>query len=132
MSGRRRVRTSQQAVNRTFIELEIPLEITSHHGLSCTVCCNNFCCTQSCPHSMTRVSCCQAPICCKCLLKLAKRCTCTSDCEQVVAHCPFCRGICSLRSLDMFLGYCRKKCRTCSEAVQVVTPIEEEEDDQSM
>jgi hypothetical protein len=63
-----------------------------------------------------QLKCCENPMCCKCACELAKRCTCSDDCEAVIVYCPFCRELSSLDCLDIFLGMNPKiatPCKTC-------------------
>lgn len=107
----------------TVIELSIPLQYAAAAGseadtedvaTDCHICAEPFCKQDECCRALTHLSCCTQPICCGCLVRTAKRCTCRDDCDQVIAFCPFCRMIGPCDALDLFRGACVKPCRACA------------------
>ena len=116
----------------TVIELSIPLQYavstseaaaaataqtaTAPPDEACYICAENFCNNADCCRSLTHLTCCTQPICCGCMVKTAKRCTCREDCDQVIAYCPFCRMISPCDALDLFRGACLKPCRECADS----------------
>lgn len=117
--------------NRRTVELEftIPFSDSSEDSdeaeMTCYICANRFCGTGACSRASTTLKCCTQPICCECVAKTAKRCGCTEDCDQIIAHCPFCRDISPLTAKDVFLGLKATACKTClrADAVTAVTAV---------
>ena len=93
-----------------MIEVSIPVRSLQAHDdsddedLTCYICANAFCSSDSCGRSLTHLGCCTQAICCSCLVKGCKRCGCKEDCDAVISLCPFCREIAPVETLDMFLG----------------------------
>jgi hypothetical protein len=105
--------------NRRTVELEftIPFSDSSEESdeaeMTCYICTNSFCGSGACSRTSTTLKCCTQPICCACVAKTAKRCGCTEDCDQIIAHCPFCRDISPLTAKDVFFGLKATACKTC-------------------
>ena len=112
-----------------IIELSIPMRLVNRrHGrgrggdetsddsddddVTCYICANSFCDEEECRRSMTHLGCCTQAICCGCLLKSSKRCTCKEDCDAVISLCPFCREVSAVDALDVFLGQ-KAVCKAC-------------------
>lgn len=98
--------------------------------VSCYICANAFCAAEQCCRTQTHLGCCTQAICCGCLFKSSKRCTCKDDCDAVISLCPFCREVSSVEALDIFLG-CKDPCAACLKAdescpapSQSITPSE--------
>lgn len=108
--------------NRRTVELEftIPFSDSSEDSddadITCYICANGFCGSGACSRSSTNLKCCTQPICCACVARTAKRCGCADDCDQIVAHCPFCRDISPLTAKDIFLGLKATVCKACLRA----------------
>ena len=109
-------------INRSaVIEVSIPVRLRRGGGdddeehYTCFVCRDEFCDADRCGRSMTTTSCCSQSLCCACMSHLARRCTCTDDCEAVIVFCPFCREMVPLRALEVFLGG-REPCKKCRES----------------
>lgn len=111
-----------------MIELSIPMRIVNRRTRrddddeedeeeeeSCYICANTFCAHEECQRSMTHLGCCTQTICCGCLLKSSKRCTCKEDCDAVISLCPFCREVSAVEALDIFLGH-KPPCKACVKA----------------
>ena len=113
--------------NRRTVELEFTIpfsdgsEDSDDAEMTCYICANGFCGSGACSRTSTSLKCCTQPICCACVAKTAKRCGCADDCEQIVAHCPFCRDISPLTSKDVFLGLKAIVCKGCVRADSVPT-----------
>lgn len=122
--------TSATARNgNAVIELSIPMRLVNrrHRGgadsdsddsdddLACYICANCFCDDEACQRSMTHLGCCTQAICCGCLLKSSKRCTCKEDCDAVISLCPFCREVSAVEALDVFLGQ-KAACKACARS----------------
>lgn len=113
--------------NGRRIELSIPMRIVHRAGhgrdddhddnddLTCYICANSFCDEDECCRSMTHMGCCTQAICCTCLLKSSKRCSCKEDCDAVISLCPFCREVSPVDALDMFLAT-KVPCKACTKA----------------
>lgn len=108
----------------TVIELSIPMRIVNRgrdraeepeDDESCYICANSFCEHEECVRAMTHLGCCTQTICCGCLLKSSKRCTCKEDCDAVISLCPFCREVSAVEALDIFLGQ-KPVCKACVKA----------------
>ena len=108
----------------TVIELSIPMRIVNRgrdrpveeeDDETCYICANSFCEQEECVRSMTHLGCCTQTICCGCLLKSSKRCTCKEDCDAVISLCPFCREVSAVEALDIFLGQ-KPACKACLKA----------------
>lgn len=109
-----------------IIELSIPMRLVQRRGraaaddsessgedeVTCYICANSFCAEEECLRSMTHLGCCTQAICCGCLLKSSKRCTCKEDCDAVISLCPFCREVSPVEALDVFLGQ-KPACKAC-------------------
>lgn len=107
-----------------MIEVSIPFSLTRRSGASrtrgdeeeeedeCFICAHPFCADDKCARSLMHARCCSQPACCGCMVKLARACTCSEDCEAVVALCPFCREIVPLNVLEVFHGT-RAECAAC-------------------
>ena len=80
---------------------------------TCHICAHEFCLEDACGRAPTTLKCCTQPLCCSCLAKMVKRCRCSDDCEAVIALCPFCREVCPVTTLDLFLGS-RPACKACA------------------
>ena len=94
----------------TTIEVIVPLR--QHLGGSCTICMQEYCSSGTCRSAQTHLSCCEQSVCCGCIAKLSKRCTCNGECECVIVICPFCREISGVGALDILLGL-RNPCEEC-------------------
>lgn len=70
----------------------------------CGICCRSFCLTDVCGSTKTRTSCCGQHICCACVVRNAMPCSCKHRCREVVTVCPFCRRICRISSLAIYLA----------------------------
>lgn len=108
----------------TVIELSIPMRIVNRgrgtdqadeDDATCYICANSFCAEEQCARSMTHLGCCTQAICCGCLLKSSKRCTCKEECDAVISLCPFCREVSAVEALDIFLGQ-KPTCKACVKA----------------
>lgn len=104
--------------NWRTVELEFTIHSDSsddsdESDMTCYICANKFCESGACSRTSTSLKCCTQPICCACVAKTAKRCGCADDCEQIVAHCPFCRDISPLTAKDVFLGLKAPACKAC-------------------
>ena len=97
-----------------MIEFELPTRALDG-DLTCYICANSFCDDDQCGRSLTHLACCTQSICCSCLLKSCKRCGCKEDCDAVVSLCPFCREVCTVDALDVFLGT-KSACAQCRES----------------
>lgn len=82
---------------------------------ACYICANSFCDDEDCQRAMTHLGCCTQAICCGCLLKSSKRCTCKDECDAVISLCPFCREVSAVEALDLFLGQ-KPACKACLRA----------------
>jgi hypothetical protein len=120
------------------IELSIPMRIV-HRGaarddgsddedLTCYICANTYCGDDECARAMTHLACCTQSICCGCLLKGSKRCTCKDECDAVVSLCPFCREVSPVEALDLFLAT-KAPCTACAKADAATTPAPSAADD---
>lgn len=122
-TARNRVRVAGDAA---IIEVSIPVrDITS----TCHICATSFCDEDVCCRARMHLGCCTQTLCCKCLVKLCKRCHCTSECAAVVAFCPYCREVSGVSVLDVFRG-ASEECSSCKdneEAAEQETGHEEEE-----
>ena len=139
--------TGDRARNRAsaVIELSIPMRIVrgnresdaadeEEDAVTCYICANAFCSAEECCRAMTHLGCCTQSICCGCLLKSSKRCTCKEDCDAVISLCPFCREVSSVDALDIFLGG-KTPCAACLKAEEPTAanacptgdPLEDEE-----
>ncbi len=115
---------SRGSDNATVIEVSIPVRMMRGNGAAaadagddddettCYICANAFCAAEACGRAMTHLGCCTQAICCSCLVKTAKRCTCKEDCDAVISLCPYCREVSGLDALDVFLGY-KPPCAQC-------------------
>ena len=90
----------------------LPREDEEEDELTCYICANSFCPSDCCGRTLTHLGCCTQAICCACLLKGCKRCTCKEECDAVISLCPFCREIAPVDALDMFLGG-KPPCKEC-------------------
>lgn len=107
----------------TVIELSIPMRIVNRgrdreeeaDEDTCYICADSFCEREECARSMTHLGCCTQAICCGCLLKSSKRCTCKEDCDAVISLCPFCREVSAVEALDVFLGQ-KAACKACARS----------------
>lgn len=135
---RRQVRTTAGA---TIIELSIPVrrrrrlvsdasdtsdadtDTDDDEEMTCYICANSFCDDEtSCCRALTHLGCCTQAICCGCLLKSCKRCTCKDECDAVISLCPFCREVSSVDALDVFLGS-KGACAACKAADDRLRPM---------
>lgn len=111
-----------------YVEIEVPVTTTQEeeYADTCPICHDFFCPTQECGHTAQHLQCCTQFMCCICLLKVSKRCTCASRCTAIIAFCPFCREISPLSPLDIFLGSKAKACKGCSvtSAQETTLPME--------
>lgn len=113
--------------NAAVIEASITLNL-AHHSEggddedACMICRQMFCAQEECNRTTTTLHCCSQALCCACAVKVAKRCTCNDDCEEVIAMCPFCREIARLSALEVFLGG-RKLCKACAGPPCQATPV---------
>jgi hypothetical protein len=104
------------------IELSIPLHdrhiLSSVTGndVTCHICTSTFCKAplrnKMCCRTSTHLKCCTQALCCSCLTKLAKRCTCKHSCTEIIAFCPFCREISPLSKEELYRGS-RDLCTSC-------------------
>ena len=114
------------------IELSIPMRLVNRRArggaasagrdsdeeddeVTCYICANSFCDEEECQRAMTHLGCCTQAICCGCLVKSSKRCTCKEDCDAVISLCPFCREVSAVEALDVFLGH-KPPCKACVRA----------------
>ena len=98
----------------THFQIEIPLQNIHEQELDCSICRNSFCLERKCGRTLARLECCENPICCRCLYKLASKCTCDRLCDKVISYCPYCRCVSPLRAIDIFLGTpSKRKCSSC-------------------
>lgn len=98
----------------THFQIEIPLQNIHEQELDCSICRNSFCLERKCGRTLARLECCENPICCRCLYKLASKCTCDRVCDKVISYCAFCRQVSPLRAIDIFLGTpSKRKCSSC-------------------
>lgn len=79
----------------------------------CPICYQKSCLAEQCKGSLVSTSCCRQTICCECVAKDAMRCKCSSECEQVIAICPFCRQVCPISAICIFLASRKCKNRLC-------------------
>lgn len=84
----------------------------------CSICRNTHCVAGSeddsdCCRVVTTLQCCDQTLCCGCLSKMLLRCTCTTECTQVIAYCAFCRRVSPVATLDVFRGACCRECPAC-------------------
>lgn len=105
--------TTRRARANAVFEMEIP-SASDDESFECPICYQGFCTEETCCRTQTNLVCCDSPICCYCLLKLAKRCTCNDDCSQVIVICSYCRELASVTALDMYLGT-KQVCEMCLE-----------------
>lgn len=131
--------TTATGGNRAVIELSIPMRLVrgaragevedSGDEVVCYICANSFCGAEDCQRTQTHLGCCTQSICCACLLKSSKRCTCKEDCDAVISLCPFCREVSSVEALDIFLGG-KPPCATCRKTDESAraTPSPEREE----
>lgn len=130
---RRQVRSSGSA---TVIELSIPVrrrhlvssdsdDDSDDDDLTCYICANSFCDSESCNRSLTHLGCCTQAICCGCLLKSCKRCMCKDECDAVISLCPFCREVSPVDALDVYLGSKSTcgECKAADEPAVAPTPV---------
>lgn len=113
--------------NAAVIEASITLNLAHPSGgrddeEACIICRHMFCSQETCARTATTLHCCTQALCCACAIKVAKRCTCNDDCEEVIAICPFCREIARLSALEVFLGS-RPACRACIGPPRQATPV---------
>ena len=107
----------QRNQGAAIIEVSIPLSLSrsaddSEEDDACFICAHPYCSDAECQHSATNMRCCSQPLCCGCVIKVARRCKCTDDCEAVIAICPFCRDIVAVGALEIFLAT-RSPCKLC-------------------
>ena len=118
----------------THFQFEIPLQNIHEQELDCSICRNGFCLERTCGRTLARLECCENPICCKCLYKLASKCTCDRVCDKVISYCPYCRCVSPLRAIDIFLGTpSKRKCSSCDarDAAENEDADDEADDDGS-
>jgi hypothetical protein len=101
--------------NATVVEIIVPMRNRLGHNDMCTICAHEYCVSNSCAHNATNLSCCGQSVCCGCIAKMSKRCTCSEECEAVIVICPFCREITPISALDILSGS-RPSCG-CDEEV---------------
>lgn len=117
----------QRNQNAAVIEVSIPLNLSrgsvahSDDDDSCFICAHAFCDDDMCTRAMTNLRCCSQLLCCGCVVKVARRCKCTDDCEAVIAVCPFCREIVPIGALEVFLAT-KAPCKECAKAVGADAP----------
>lgn len=115
-----------------IIELSIPMRLVRNgredgaeaggeEDVSCYICANAVCVADECCRTLTHLGCCTQTICCGCLLKSSKRCTCKEECDAVISLCPFCREVSPVEALDVFLGG-RPPCAACVKADHAAAP----------
>lgn len=97
------------------IEIELPHASHTTDDMTCPICAESFCARETCGRSPTALKCCDQPVCCTCIARVSKRCTCTSNCAAVIAYCPYCREISPVTSLDIFLGVKGGVCKECTD-----------------
>jgi hypothetical protein len=129
------LRRNQSSSNRLddlhVIELSIPLDrhslFSSHsatNDVTCHICTSSFCKAplrnKMCCRTSTHLKCCTQALCCQCLSKLAKRCTCKTSCPEIIAFCPFCREISPLSKEELYRGS-RELCSSCKNDTAEVT-----------
>lgn len=103
--------TSRRQVESAVIEFAI--HSIDEETDTCYICAQTFCVEARCRQAMTHLKCCTQPVCCACVVKMAKQCTCADECDAVIAYCPYCRMISPVMAIDVFLGACTSPCRTC-------------------
>jgi hypothetical protein len=126
-SARNRVRVSSDAT-AAIIEVSIPMRDVCS---SCHICTNEFCDDDECCRTGVHLQCCTQLLCCKCLVRMCKRCRCTPECKAVVAFCPYCRESVGVPVLDIFRG-ATEECSSCKNRSDPQTEAgddDEEEDD---
>lgn len=79
----------------------------------CSICASTFCAREECCRTMTHLECCTQPLCAGCVSRMARACTCCDECDKVVVICPYCREISGVGCRDVFLGACKKPCKSC-------------------
>lgn len=106
--------TTRRARANAVLEVELPT-ITDDINIECPICYHGFCSDDKCCRTQTNLECCDGEICCGCLFKLVRRCTCMDDCSQVITFCTYCRGLSPVTALDVLLGT-REVCDLCLDA----------------
>ena len=124
MRSRARARGGTEAVT---LEFSIPMAQLGGAGLAsrgagggddddddtCSICASTFCAREECCRTMTHLECCTQPLCAGCVSRMARACTCCDECDKVVVICPYCREISGVGCRDVFLGACKKPCKSC-------------------
>lgn len=92
--------TASEAV----IEVSIPMRYFEYGNdiAECTICARPMCPNNRCCLAPTATSCCDQPMCCECFVKILKACKCTTECQEVVGICPFCRDMCRATVANVF------------------------------
>ena len=88
----------------------------------CSICASTFCARDECCRTMTHLECCTQPLCAGCVSRMARACTCCDECDKVVVICPYCREISGVGCRDVFLGACKKPCKTCVASDAAAAP----------
>lgn len=110
---------SEQRPSEAVIEVSIPMRYFDgeQQDPDCAICAHAMCRDGRCSLTVTKLSCCDQPLCCGCFAKILKRCRCAADCTAVVGNCPFCRDMCRADAVSLFharVSACRK-CRPPSK-----------------
>lgn len=124
-TARNRVRVSGDAA---IIEVSIPMRDACS---TCHICANEFCDEETCCRTGIHLRCCTQTLCCKCMIRMCKKCRCTQTCDVVVAFCPYCRESVGVPVLDIFRGAI-DECATCRHKNEGAADDEEEAEDQEM
>ena len=94
----------------------------------CSICASTFCARDECCRTMTHLKCCTQPLCAGCVSRMARACTCCDECDKVVVICPYCREISGVECRDVFLGACKKPCKTCVASDAAAAPAPDNND----
>lgn len=105
-----------------IIEVSIPMHYLNEDEEEMEQCgiCYQPMCHKECSRYGTHMSCCDQSICSYCISKTAMRCKCTQSCEQIISICPFCRDMCSIKSLVMYHAQ-KQLCSACKQ-VEKISP----------
>ena len=109
-----------------MFDIEIPTGDADESALECPICCHEFCSEETCCRTETHQNCCDQPICCSCLQRQLRRCTCSDECNQIITICAYCREITPVTALEVFLGH-KPPCAGCLEGDTEEVTMQDEE-----
>lgn len=113
---------TNDSTTTAIIEVTIPMHcLDSDDDLEECGICYTMCCSKECSMYEQQTACCDQTICSGCLVKMCIRCRCTSNCEQIICICPFCRDMTVVTSVALF--HARKD--VCADCKQSAVPLVE-------